>query len=139
MAPNEAALDTFKAGLRGELIGPDDGDYAEARKVYNAMIDRKPRLNVGESHAHDAALALGRAAPARALTHVGSLPVGQNLRELGRVRIEKAEIIEPRNNSGPPPRRAGLIREDEIGVTRDGALIERSGRILRHACGARGI
>ncbi len=29
-------------GLQGQLIGPDDGGYDEARKVYNAMIDKRP-------------------------------------------------------------------------------------------------
>ena len=32
------------AALRGELIGPDDSGYDEARAVYNAMIDRRPAL-----------------------------------------------------------------------------------------------
>jgi len=34
----------FRARLRGELIEPTDAGYEEARKVYNAMISRKPRL-----------------------------------------------------------------------------------------------
>jgi FAD/FMN-containing dehydrogenase len=32
------------AGFRGRLIGSEDPDYATARKLYNAMIDKKPRL-----------------------------------------------------------------------------------------------
>ena len=38
------AIAQFAAQLRGELIQPEDPQYAEARKVYNGMIDRKPRL-----------------------------------------------------------------------------------------------
>src|SRR5437868_6832162 len=34
----------FKAQLRGKLIEPQDAEYAGARKVYNAMIDKRPRL-----------------------------------------------------------------------------------------------
>lgn len=41
----EAVLE-FKGQLRGELIQPTDAGYEEARKVYNAMISRKPRLIV---------------------------------------------------------------------------------------------
>ena len=41
---NEETVKKFKANLRGELIQPDDGGYDSARKVYNAMIDRRPRL-----------------------------------------------------------------------------------------------
>jgi FAD/FMN-containing dehydrogenase len=37
-------VDEFRARLRGELILPDDPHYDEARKVYNAMIDKHPAL-----------------------------------------------------------------------------------------------
>src|ERR1700742_3400179 len=40
----QEAIAQFKAQLRGELIEPGDARYEEARKVYNAMISRKPRL-----------------------------------------------------------------------------------------------
>ena len=41
---NEAAIAAFRSSLRGELIEPGDSSYEAARKVYNAMIERRPRL-----------------------------------------------------------------------------------------------
>jgi len=41
---NETAIAALKSELRVELIEPNDTRYDAARKVYNAMIDRKPRL-----------------------------------------------------------------------------------------------
>src|SRR5262249_34479259 len=43
---NENAVADFKANLRGRLIEAGDKDYDEARKVYNGMIHKKPRLIV---------------------------------------------------------------------------------------------
>ena len=41
---NETQLQAYKAQLRGALIQPGDADYDASRKVYNAMIDKRPRL-----------------------------------------------------------------------------------------------
>jgi FAD/FMN-containing dehydrogenase len=41
---DEATVEQFAGDLRGELIQPDDDGYDEARKVYNAMIDKRPRM-----------------------------------------------------------------------------------------------
>ena len=37
-------IEEFKNQLRGELIQPEDPAYDEARKLYNAMIDKRPRM-----------------------------------------------------------------------------------------------
>ena len=39
-----AVVAAFKSSLRGELIQPSDGNYDEARQLYNGMIDRRPGL-----------------------------------------------------------------------------------------------
>ena len=41
---NDTHLQAYKAQLRGVLIQPDDAAYDRSRKVYNAMIDKRPRL-----------------------------------------------------------------------------------------------
>ena len=41
---DEAMVEQFKAGLRGELIQPGDSDYDEARKVHNGSIDKHPSM-----------------------------------------------------------------------------------------------
>lgn len=41
---DKTSIDQLKATLRGELIQPGDSGYESARKVYNAMIDKRPRL-----------------------------------------------------------------------------------------------
>lgn len=38
------ALQSFKAGFRGQVLTADDPQYDEIRKVWNAMIDRRPAL-----------------------------------------------------------------------------------------------
>ncbi|EPD62899.1 FAD-binding oxidoreductase [Streptomyces sp. HGB0020] len=67
--PAQAAR-TELSGFNGELIGPEDSAYEEARAVYNAMIDRRPALVarcadadavarvIGFARAHDLPLAI---------------------------------------------------------------------------------
>src|SRR5437764_9203819 len=40
----EQAVAEFRGKFRGAGLEPEDGGYDEARKFYNAMIDRRPRL-----------------------------------------------------------------------------------------------
>ena len=39
-------LQAFRAGFKGAVLAPDDPAYEETRKVWNAMIDRRPGLIV---------------------------------------------------------------------------------------------
>jgi FAD/FMN-containing dehydrogenase len=46
------------SGFGGQLIGPDDASYDEARAVYNAMIDRRPALIARSTGTRDVARAI---------------------------------------------------------------------------------
>ena len=41
--PSDNSFQAFGESLRGELIQPDDQRYDTARKLYNGMIDHRPR------------------------------------------------------------------------------------------------
>ena len=41
---SDAVIAALKSSLRGALIQPSDPNYNDARKIYNAMHDKKPRL-----------------------------------------------------------------------------------------------
>jgi len=45
-------------GFKGRLTGPTDPDYEQARKVYNAMIDKHPALIATAADGDDVALAV---------------------------------------------------------------------------------
>ncbi|MGP8247621.1 MAG: FAD-binding oxidoreductase [Bryobacteraceae bacterium] len=58
----EQSIEGLKSSLRGQLIQPADAGYESARKVYNAMIDKRPLLIARCRDAADvmAAVAFGR-------------------------------------------------------------------------------
>ena len=46
--PNEVTVDAeaiqgFTSGLRGPVLAPGDVGYEEARRIWNGLIDRRPR------------------------------------------------------------------------------------------------
>ncbi len=41
---DEATVQNFRSSLRGELLRPGDESYEAARKVFNAMIDKRPAV-----------------------------------------------------------------------------------------------
>ncbi len=49
----DAALASLKSSVRGEVIQPGEAGYDQARKVYNGMWDRKPKLIVRCADAAD--------------------------------------------------------------------------------------
>jgi FAD/FMN-containing dehydrogenase len=56
-----AARRELAGDFGGELIGPEDSGYDEARKVYNGMIDRRPGLIARCTSAADVAKAIAAA------------------------------------------------------------------------------
>ncbi|HET6308491.1 MAG TPA: FAD-linked oxidase, partial [Rhodopila sp.] len=43
---DEAAVGAFRAALRGTLCLPDEPGYDAARRIWNAMVDRRPAMIV---------------------------------------------------------------------------------------------
>jgi hypothetical protein len=67
---NLKGIEEFRLKLRGALIQPTDGGYEDARKVYNGMIERKPRLIVRCADVADVIAALSFARENRLLIAV---------------------------------------------------------------------
>ena len=42
MAVAKQELDRFRASIKGSVVRPEDSNYDEVRKIWNAMIDRRP-------------------------------------------------------------------------------------------------
>jgi FAD/FMN-containing dehydrogenase len=57
--PSAAAIESFRADLRGELIQRSDPGYEEARRLYNGMIDKRPILIARCVDAADVIAAVG--------------------------------------------------------------------------------
>lgn len=77
----EQAITEFRGQFRGEIIEPGDASYDQARKVYNGMIDRRPRLIAKCANVADVMLAV-------TLAKANALPVairggGHNAAGLG--------------------------------------------------------
>src|SRR5439155_2558118 len=55
---SDRAISGLGSSLRGRIIRPADGDYDEARRVWNGMIDRRPTLIVRPTVAADVVAAV---------------------------------------------------------------------------------
>ena len=55
-------IDDLRRSFAGEIVAPDDGDYDDARRVWNAVFDRRPALIVRPTSVDDvvAAVRFGR-------------------------------------------------------------------------------
>ena len=59
MADLSAKVDQLKGKIKGRIVFPEDSDYDEIRKIWNAMIDRRPALIVRCAGAEDIQNAIG--------------------------------------------------------------------------------
>jgi FAD/FMN-containing dehydrogenase len=55
----QPALDDFRSTLRGDVLLPHDGDYDATRRIFNAMIDKRPALIARCASAADVAACIG--------------------------------------------------------------------------------
>jgi len=50
---SKPTIEQLREQVRGDVITPDDGDYEDARKVFNAMVDKRPGVVVGSANVGD--------------------------------------------------------------------------------------
>lgn len=55
----QCALDDFRSTLRGDILLPQDADYDATRRIFNAMIDRRPALIARCASAADVVACIG--------------------------------------------------------------------------------
>ena len=55
----QEAITEFRSQFRGAVFAPEDAAYEETRKVYNGMIDRRPRLIAKCANTADVMAAFG--------------------------------------------------------------------------------
>ncbi len=54
----DRAVGAFRSAMRGEVLRPDNAGYDDARKVWNAMVDKRPALIARCTCAEDVAAAV---------------------------------------------------------------------------------
>jgi len=59
VTPIDAARDELGGAFAGQLIGPSDAEYDEARALFNAMIDKHPAVIARCANANDVASVVG--------------------------------------------------------------------------------
>src|SRR5262249_35045285 len=63
-------LDQLRSAIRGAVVLPGDEAYASARRVYNAMIDKRPALIVQSRDGRDVSAAVDYGRPNHLLTAI---------------------------------------------------------------------
>ena len=113
---SDTTIAAFKASLRGQLITPGDAQYDEARKVYNAMIDRRPGLIARCADVADVQTAVNFAREQKLLVSIrggGHNAIGLGVCDDGLV-IDLSAMryvrVDPKKKTDPRRRRIALGR-----------------------------